>query len=125
MKDYLVEATDKTPEFRFTEDLNRIKIKGKAIPEDSLKFWRPVLTWLNEFLAEDPKSIILDVELEYFNTSSSKCILDFLRRLMVYHKANDCVKINWYYEEDDDDIREAGEDYQALIKIPFEMIEKI
>ena len=33
------------------------------------------------------------------------------------------VKVNWYFETDDEDMAEAGEDYQAIISIPFKMIE--
>jgi len=33
------------------------------------------------------------------------------------------VKVKWYYEEDDEDMLEAGEDYEAIIDLPFEMIE--
>ena len=33
------------------------------------------------------------------------------------------VHVNWYFEQDDEDMEEAGEDYQAIIKLPFKMIE--
>ncbi len=63
--------------------------------------------------------------MEYFNTSSSKCILDVFKKLENVFKKNneEGVTINWYYEEDDEDMLEAGEDYQSILKIPFKMIE--
>jgi hypothetical protein len=64
------------------------------------------------------------VQLEYFNTSSSKCILDVFKKLESIHKSGDKeVIINWYYEEDDEDMLEAGEDYESIIRVPFKMIE--
>jgi len=63
------------------------------------------------------------VKLEYFNTSSSKCILDVFKKLEMIHKAKNDVEIKWYYEEDDEDMLEAGEDYESIIRVPFEMIE--
>ena len=69
-----------------------------------------------------PKDITeVNVQLEYFNTSSSKCILDVFKKLETLSGTE--VKVNWYYEEDDEDMLEAGEDYQAIIDLPFKMIE--
>jgi len=69
-----------------------------------------------------PKTTV-EVKLEYFNTSSSKCILDVFKKLEIIHKARNDVEIKWYYEEDDEDMLEAGEDYESIIRVPFEMIE--
>jgi hypothetical protein len=63
------------------------------------------------------------VQLEYFNTSSSKCILDVFKKLEAINKGENDVLINWYYEEDDEDMLEAGEDYESIIRVPFKMIE--
>ena len=65
----------------------------------------------------------MNIQLEYFNTSSSKCILDIFKKLELIYKKGSKVQINWYYEEDDEDMFEAGEDYQSIINIPFSMIE--
>ena len=63
----------------------------------------------------------MSVQLEYFNTSSSKCILDVFKKLETLSGTE--VSVKWYYEEDDEDMLEAGEDYEAIIDLPFEMIE--
>ena len=65
----------------------------------------------------------MNIQLEYFNTSSSKCILDVFKKLEAIYKSGNEVLINWFYEEDDEDMLEAGEDYQSIIKIPFKMVE--
>ena len=65
----------------------------------------------------------MNVQLEYFNTSSSKCILDVFKKLESIQKGKQEVIINWYYEEDDEDMLEAGEDYESIIRVPFKMIE--
>ena len=61
--------------------------------------------------------------MEYFNTSSSKCILDLFKQLESLNNGETEVNVNWYYEEDDEDMAEAGEDYDAIISLPFKMIE--
>ena len=64
----------------------------------------------------------MKVCLEYFNTSSSKCLLDIFRRLETINLSGKTkVIVSWFYETDDEDMMEAGEDYQALVKIPFEL----
>ena len=66
---------------------------------------------------------MVNIRLEYFNTSSSKCILDVFKKLEAIHKSRNEVEVNWFYEEDDEDMLEAGEDYESIIRVPFNMIE--
>lgn len=63
------------------------------------------------------------MQLEYFNTSSSKCILDVFKRLEPIRSAGNEVTVLWHYEADDEDMLEAGEDYSGIINIPFKMIQ--
>ncbi len=85
---------------------------------------------VNRYSDERPAIVVhlwilprLMFSLEYFNTSSSKCILDVFKKLEAIHKGKNEVIINWYYEEDDEDMLEAGEDYESIIRVPFKMIE--
>jgi hypothetical protein len=64
----------------------------------------------------------LHVQLEYFNTSSSKCILDVFKKLETIRAAGNEVTVLWHYEADDEDMLEAGEDYAGIINVPFKMI---
>lgn len=123
MESLLIEGTAKTPNIRFDGNQGVIEIKGRSIPENSIEFYKPLVDWLDRY-AQNPKTTTkVNVQLEYFNTSSSKCILDVFKKLETIHKANHEVVINWYYEEDDEDMLEAGEDYESIIRIPFKMIE--
>ena len=65
----------------------------------------------------------VDMKLEYFNTSSSKCILDLFKRLEKINAPDNSVLINWYYETDDEDMEEAGEDYAAIVGLDFKILE--
>ncbi|MFH2096369.1 MAG: DUF1987 domain-containing protein [Bacteroidota bacterium] len=118
-----IEGTPKTPTVNFDANTGKIEIKGRSIPENSIEFYKPLVDWLEEY-GKTPKELTeVNVQLEYFNTSSSKCILDVFKKLESIAKAGNEVIINWYYEEDDEDMLEAGEDYQSIIRIPFKMIE--
>ncbi|PKP22962.1 MAG: nuclear pore complex subunit [Bacteroidetes bacterium HGW-Bacteroidetes-21] len=123
MKTLTIEGTPKTPMVKFEAETGKIEIKGRSIPENSIEFYKPLVEWLEEYGAAPQKLTDVHVQLEYFNTSSSKCILDVFKKLETIVKAGHEVIINWYYEEDDEDMLEAGEDYQSIVKVPFKMIE--
>lgn len=120
MKDLNLEGTAKTPTIDFNAS-GDLLIKGRSIPENSVEFYKPIIDWLTDYNSSSPAQTNVKIQLEYFNTSSSKCILDVFKKLSVLE--NTKLKIAWYYEEDDEDMLEAGEDYQAIIGIEFEMIE--
>jgi len=119
-----IEGTPKTPTISFDASSGVIEIKGRSIPENSIEFYKPLVDWLDKFSEVAKGTVNVNIQLEYFNTSSSKCILDVFKKLEnLQNKNNAEVIINWYYEEDDEDMLEAGEDYQSILKIPFNMVE--
>lgn len=123
MEPISIEGSPKTPTVKFDAKEGIIEIKGRSIPENSIEFYKPLVDWLEEY-KKDPLPVTkVNIQLEYFNTSSSKCILDVFKKLEAIHKAKHDVEVNWYYEEDDEDMLEAGEDYESIIRIPFKMIE--
>ncbi len=123
MEPISIEGTAKTPTVKFDAGTGIMEIKGRSIPENSIEFYKPLVDWLDEY-SRGPKELTqVNVQLEYFNTSSSKCILDVFKKLEAIQKGKQEVIVNWYYEEDDEDMLEAGEDYESIIRVPFKMIE--
>ena len=123
MEALTIEGTAKTPNVKFEADNGLIEIKGRSIPENSIEFYKPLVDWLEEYGKTPAALTKVNIQLEYFNTSSSKCILDVFKKLEAIYKTKNEVIINWYYEEDDEDMLEAGEDYESIIRVPFKMIE--
>src|SRR3954470_13110152 len=122
MEKLIIEPGVKTPSVSFASESGMLELKGKSIPENSLEFYRPVFEWLDNYSQSPAPSTTLKVALEYFNTSSSKCLLDIFRKLEAINlSGRSTVKVNWMYDSDDEDMMEAGEDYQALVKVPFEL----
>jgi len=117
-----IEGTAKTPTVKF-DPSGILELKGRSIPENSIEFYKPLMDWLEEYENNPQEKTEVHVQLEYFNTSSSKCILDLFKKLESIKQKGYDVVIKWYYEEDDEDMLEAGEDYQTIISVPFEMIE--
>ena len=120
----IIEATVKTPRIDFNSNSGLISISGISIPEDPQEFFMPLDDELDVYVNEPSENTCLEFKLEYFNTSSSKCILDVFKKIEGIHKeGNSTMIINWHYEEDDEDMLEAGEDYESIIDVPFKMIE--
>lgn len=123
MNNILLDGTAKTPTVHFDATTGLFELRGRSIPENSIEFYRPLIDWIDQYSREPKPSTKLRVQLEYFNTSSSKCILDLFKKLEAVRNSGNEVQVLWHYEADDEDMLEAGEDYQAIINIPFKMIQ--
>jgi hypothetical protein len=122
MHSLLIESTKKTPEIAFNAD-GRFRISGRSIPEDASKFYDDIFEWVYYYAQNPAESTTVDIELEYFNSGSSKALLHILRALAEINRKGLKLTINWYYEEGDDDIMERGEYYESILEIKFNFIE--
>lgn len=120
-----IEPTHKTPKVYLDPAENVFELSGRSIPEDSVGFYQRVLAWIDEYAKSPLPKTHFKFELEYFNTSSSKNILELLKKLESIHTDGHEVQISWYYDEDDEDMEETGEDYKALLAVPLELIMKV
>jgi len=118
MKDLLIKETEKTPSVSLSQK-GILKIEGRSIPEDAASFFKPIIEWTNNFSAEDVR---VDIKLEYFNTSSSKFILEMLRAIDKNQTKKNML-VNWFYEEGDLDVLESGQYFESILGIEFKYIE--
>lgn len=123
MENLHIEGTSTLPNVEMTKE-GRIKLEGRALPEDAARFFHPINTWAGEFHGP---SIQVDFNLEYFNTSVSKQLHDFLN--LLNRKPKECeINVIWRYEEGDDEMLESGEIYEELfprIKFSFKEYEEL
>jgi hypothetical protein len=118
-----LEGSSKTPHVNFDPETGLLELKGRSIPENSIDFYKPLIDWIDRYGRSPRAKTALHVQLEYFNTSSSKCILDVFKKLESIRAAGHEVAVLWHYEQDDEDMLEAGEDYAGIINVPFKMIQ--
>ena len=120
----VIEGTPTTPSMMLNLSEGVLAIQGRSIPENSIEFYAPLEDWLDKFSKTGPRAMVVHVFLQDFNTSSSKSMLDVFRKLERIHVRDlSSVTINWYYEEDDEDMLEAGEDYRVLVPaVPFYLL---
>jgi hypothetical protein len=118
MKKINLEGTEDTPKIILDPENGIYEISGRSLPEDCAQFYKPILEWLDGYTGG---KMNFEIKLDYFNTASSKLILDILNRLeKIKEKGND-IKISWYHQEDDEDMQEAGEEFSELVEVPFEI----
>lgn len=123
MKPLYIDPTDETPKVTLDPESGVFEFVGNSYPENSTKFYTPILSWLRSYLDEGPTSgLTMDFNFDYFNTSSAKYILEILRLVQELHEGGNESLVRWHYFEDDTDMQEAGEDYEASIDVPFELL---
>ncbi len=122
METIKIKGTDDTPTIVLDPESDVFEISGRSLPEDVASFYDPVLSWLDDYAESANDKTVFNFKLVYFNTASSKALLDILMKLEEMHENGKEVLINWYYPEDDEDMEEAGEEYAEIVDVPFEQI---
>ncbi|MFQ3576018.1 MAG: DUF1987 domain-containing protein [Cytophagales bacterium] len=123
MEVFHLDSKQHTPYVHFDPITGDMKMKGRSTPENSVEYYSPILDWLDNYVNNPAPVTTVNVHFEYFNTSSSKCILDVFKRFAQLYKNGKEVKILWYYEQEDEDMQEAGEDYSDILGVPFDVLE--
>ena len=94
---------------------------GRSSPENSIKFYEPIRSAIANNISA--KQLDVRIKMEYFNTSSSKCIYDLLKEIKMLERKGKHVNVRWYYDQYDEDMMEAGEDYGDLLDLRIKLIE--
>lgn len=122
MEPLKIVATEDTPAITFDKEENIFELSGRSLPEDVNSFFEPIINWIEAYREDALDQTVFDFKLEYFNTASSKLLLDLLMLLEeIQEDGASEITVNWYYHEDDEDMEEAGEEYAELVEITFEL----
>ncbi len=125
MENIYIQRGERTPSFFTDYDKGIVEIRGRSMPEDSLSFYTKIQKWIDDFidmpLAKRP--ITFTVLLEYYNTSSSKCLLDIFRTLGGLKRKGWNVSVNWLYYEDDDEMIANGIEFQSLLDYELNVVQ--
>ena len=117
-----IAASATTPKIQFDNHSGWLEVAGKCLPENASEFFDAIFLWLDQYANEAAFETKLIFKLEYFNTSSTSQFLKAIRRLEKLAESGKIVSVLWYYDHEDEDMREAGEDFRYLAKIPVEII---
>jgi len=130
MEPLYIEPTEFTPKVFFDPENSIFEISGFSRPENVIGFYKPILKWLEEYndkvLSQNTnfeKSILtLNLKMTYFNSASSKFLLDIMLEFMKFMSKGNKIEVNWYYEEGDDEIMESGEEIADMLGYNFNFI---
>jgi len=124
MENIIIRPTERTPEVNFDFVNGRLSIRGEAYPENVSSFFGPILTALQTYLQTKPNhDVVMDIEMEYFNSSSAKALMNIFKMMDEAVEAGTRAVIRWYYNKDDDIMQEFGEDFSEDLRfLGFEMV---
>ena len=107
----------------FNTETGVCEISGESYMEEAYKFYLPLINWIKEFVLNEKRSLELNFKLIYFNTSSSRLILDVLDILKKFRDEGHEIQVNWYYDPDDPDVKDEVEDFEIESGMDIKLIE--
>jgi hypothetical protein len=117
-----IRAANDTPKVLLDPENDIFEISGRSLPEDVISFYQPVIDWLEEYKYEALDLTEFVFKYIYFNTATSKLVMDILFKLEEIKQEGKEVQVKWFYEQDDEDMLDLGEEFSENVDIPFEII---
>lgn len=123
MERLFIPGAKSTPTVDFDPVSLKFSITGQSYPENSFKFYEPVLDWLERYLEQVEQEIWVEIDfhMPYVNTSSSKCLMMLLDKLEAAHQQGKKVGVLWYYDLENETALECAEDFREDMTLPFEL----
>ena len=118
-----IPATEDTPAIMLDASKGFLQISGKALPEDSLAFFKPVYEWLSDYYNTPKNSTELHLHLDYINSSSTRHLFNIISGMQDLIDKEKKVKVIWHCKPSDEMMKTKGEELQSIVDIPFKTIE--
>lgn len=116
-----IAPTENTPKVVLDPD-GVIMIKGRSMIKNAAEFYKQIEEWIDIYVSNPAVLTRVDICLEYFNGVNSMIFISLLKKIAKVKLMDKLVEINWYYEEDDDDILAQGENISSVLDIPVNLI---
>lgn len=119
MEPLIIEGAENSPSVILNKQENNFEISGRSLPEEVIGFYSPVMNWLEKYVRDPNDKTLVKLKLDYINSASQRAIQEILTVLEKIKIQGKDIEIDWYFTADDDDMKEAGEEYSETIDIPF------
>jgi hypothetical protein len=110
-----LKETQYTPKVVLNKADGIFMIGGRSLPEDADEFYAPLVTWFNEYFKNPNPDTVLSLQFQYFNSATAKIVYSLMHTMQSIAGAS----IEWCYHEDDEDILEAGQEFESELSVPF------
>jgi hypothetical protein len=117
----ILEKTKNSPEIILDKENATFKIAGRSIVEDPGEFYAPIHRWLEDYLKSPLPSTEFVFDLEYFNSSSARQVMEIIMLLEKLNSSGKQIKVIWMYEEGDEMSKERGDEIKMVSKLNFEI----
>jgi hypothetical protein len=123
MKKILIEETFQSPRITIDPEKNIFEIRGNSFPNNALRLYTPVVEWLDEYSKSPNPETVFVFRISYQNSSSRKMFNEILKRLERMVQKGHNVRIDWYYDQNDDDLKQVILEFKHLFKaVPIKEI---
>jgi len=121
LETFHITATRSTPEVLFDYKRQVLSLRGVSSPEKTTDFYQPIFELIPQIAQLPQPSLHVELQLVHFNSSSAKALFQLLQTTET-HFLSDHLSINWYCDEDDDDMIEAAEDFSDMLDININIL---
>jgi hypothetical protein len=128
MRKLVIDQTSSSPKVILDPEKRIFEISGESRPPDVGEFYGEIMDWLKDYshhivnTRDDRDPVVFNFDLEYFNSSSARYLLDFCKQIAQVQSKGKEVMVKWHYEDDDMDMLEVGREMSRMAKFPFEFV---
>jgi len=114
-----ISGTSDSPKVVFDYNSGKFSFSGRSLPQNPKEFYNPLLKWISAYSKQPHKETHLVFNMEYFNTASSKMILEVIEAFKQSENAASKLKIDWHYFEDDEEMYDTGKEFSEMTNTDF------
>jgi hypothetical protein len=119
LENLLIKETALSTHIEFNNKTNVLEMKGFAIPPNAHTFFIPIVEWAENYLKTNPVKTTVNISFKYLHTSAGKNLFELIKLLKQSEQSGHLLTINWYYEEEDEDMKQTGMDFSSILKMQF------
>lgn len=123
MESIKLDPTEDTPQVILDRESKTFLIKGESLPEDAAEFYAPIYEWFEKYVEDPETETILEIQLDYVNSSSVKRVFSCLCLLEEIEPYHNKIEVQWKYKKGDNLMKEKGEEFADYLEVPFNLIE--
>lgn len=125
MEIFFTEANEDSPSILFDGDKGYLEIKGKSLPEDANVCYNQLHQMVKEYVKTPQPNTYINFRMEYLNSSSTKKILEIITLFEPLPNRGHRVEIKWFYNADDEDMLEEGEEFIRMTDLSISLEKEI